>query len=118
MNTIKLLPPESCGACPVEVAVNLIGGKWKILILYRLLRQDTVRFNELQRSLGSVTQRTLTRQLRELEADGLVNRTAYAEMPPRVEYSLTEKGNSLTPILLQLQDWGLEHMNETPASRA
>lgn len=107
---MKLLPPESCEVCPVEFAVNLIGGKWKILVLYQLLRQDIVRFNELQRALGTVTHRTLTRQLRELETDGLIRRKTYAEVPPRVEYSLSEKGKSLTSILIQLQDWGMEHM--------
>lgn len=104
---IKLM--ENCTDCPVEFAVNAIGGKWKILIMYQLLKNERIRFNELQKSLNTVTHRTLTRQLRELEADGLVERIAYAEMPPRVEYFLTDKGNSLTPILLQLQEWGLQH---------
>lgn len=103
-------PQENCSPCPVEFAVNVIGGKWKILIMYHLLNNDMVRFNELQKLLSTVTHRTLTRQLRELEEDGLVNRVAFAQMPPRVEYSLTDKGKSLTPILLQLQNWGLQHM--------
>lgn len=107
---MEIEPLGNCSTCPVEFAVNAIGGKWKILILYHLLNKDIIRFNELQKSLSTVTHRTLTRQLRELEEDGLVNRVAYAEMPPRVEYSLTDKGHSLTPILLQLQNWGLQHM--------
>ncbi|MNW41979.1 putative HTH-type transcriptional regulator YybR [compost metagenome] len=107
---MKIEPQENCSPCPVEFTVNAIGGKWKILILYHLLNKEIVRFNELQKLLSTVTHRTLTRQLRELEEGGLVRRVAYAEMPPRVEYSLTDKGNSLTPILLQLRDWGLQHM--------
>jgi DNA-binding HxlR family transcriptional regulator len=96
--------------CPVEAAVNLIGGKWKILILYQLTTQDCVRFNELQKRLTGITHRTLTRQLRELEGDGMVERTIYAEVPPRVEYALTARGQSLIPILLQLRDWGNQHL--------
>lgn len=107
---MEIEPLENCRPCPVEFAVNAIGGKWKILILYHLLNKDIIRFNELQRLLSTVTHRTLTRQLRELEESGLVHRVAYAEMPPRVEYSLTDKGHSLTPILLQLQNWGIQHM--------
>ncbi|MHA7966479.1 winged helix-turn-helix transcriptional regulator [Paenibacillus sp. CAU 1782] len=103
-------PLENCSTCPVEFAVNAIGGKWKILILYQLLNRDMIRFNELQKRLSPVTHRTLTRQLRELEEDGLVNRVVFAEVPPRVEYSFSDKGKSLAPILIQLQNWGLEHM--------
>ncbi|MNJ63361.1 putative HTH-type transcriptional regulator YybR [compost metagenome] len=90
--------------------MNLIGGKWKLVIMYHLMTREVIRFNEMQKLLGSVTHRTLTRQLRELEKDGLVNRVTYPEVPPKVEYSLTEKGKSLTPVLLQLQKWGVEHM--------
>ncbi|WP_458127045.1 winged helix-turn-helix transcriptional regulator [Paenibacillus sp. Z3-2] len=107
---MEVEPLGNCSLCPVEFTVNMIGGKWKILILYHLLSKDIIRFNELQKLLSTVTHRTLTRQLRELEEDGLVQRVAYAEMPPRVEYSLTDKGHSLTPILLQLKNWGLQHM--------
>ncbi|MCL6604998.1 MAG: helix-turn-helix transcriptional regulator [Paenibacillus sp.] len=101
---------ENCSLCPVEFTVNIIGGKWKILILYHLINNDMIRFNQLQKKLSSVTHRTLTRQLRELEEDGMVNRVTFAEVPPRVEYSLSDKGKSLTPILLQMRDWGLQHM--------
>ncbi|HZG84778.1 helix-turn-helix domain-containing protein [Paenibacillus sp.] len=90
--------------CPVETAVNLVGAKWKIMIIYRLM-DGTKRFNELRRLLPGVTQRMLTLHLRELENDGLIARTVYPEVPPRVEYTLTEAGQSLTPILTQLGDW-------------
>ncbi|MMZ43473.1 HTH-type transcriptional activator HxlR [compost metagenome] len=96
--------------CPVEFAVSLIGGKWKLLILYRLMTHQTIRFNELQKMLTPITHRTLTRQLRELEDSGLINRVTYPIVPPKVEYSLSEKGKSLTIILSQLEDWGLNHM--------
>lgn len=92
--------------CPVEATLNIIGGKWKGIALYHLL-DGTMRFNELKRSAGTVTQRMLTKQLRELEADGIVHRHVYAQVPPKVEYSLTEKGESLRPILLALKEWGL-----------
>jgi DNA-binding HxlR family transcriptional regulator len=96
--------------CGVEVALELIGGKWKGIILYRLL-PGQLRFNQLLRLLPKVTQRMLTKQLRELEQDGLVQRTVYAEVPPRVEYNLTERGQSLTPLLLQLKQWGDSQLN-------
>lgn len=96
--------------CPVEATLELIGGKWKGLVLYHLL-QGTLRFNELRRKLPSVTQRMLTRQLRELEAAGLIVRTIYAEIPPRVEYTLTEHGESLRPVILALREWGQGYLN-------
>jgi DNA-binding HxlR family transcriptional regulator len=91
--------------CPVEVTLAIIGGKWKVLILFYLL-DSTQRFNELQRLLAGITHRTLARQLKELERDGIVHREAYAEIPPRVEYSLTPLGRSLEPVLRQMHDWG------------
>lgn len=94
--------------CSVEATLSLIGGKWKGVILFRLLR-GTIRFNELRRFIPSVTQRMLTNQLRELEADGLVIRTVYPEVPPKVEYSLSPLGRSMEPILVSLRDWGTEH---------
>ena len=90
---IKELP-----ACPVETTLTLIGDKWKVLIL-RDLMPGTKRFGELKKSIGSVSQKVLTAQLRDMEENGLVHREVYAEVPPRVEYSLTELGRSLTPIL-------------------
>ena len=98
-------------ACPVEATLELIGGKWKGIILYYLLN-GRMRFSELKRQIGCVTQRMLTKQLRELEAAGLVNRIVYAEVPPRVEYELTEKGNSLRPVLNALKKWGESHALE------
>ncbi|QEN08242.1 transcriptional regulator [Oceanispirochaeta crateris] len=93
--------------CPVEAALNVIGGKWKGIALYHLLVDGTLRFNELKRRVGNVTQRMLTKQLRELEEDGIINRHVYAEVPPKVEYSLTEKGETLRPILIGLREWGM-----------
>jgi DNA-binding HxlR family transcriptional regulator len=95
--------------CPVEACAEVIGGKWKGVILFHLLG-GTKRFNELQRLMPDVTQRMLTRQLRELEADQVVGRTVYAEVPPRVEYSLTEFGRTLEPVLRTLQKWGREYL--------
>ena len=92
-------------ACPVETTLMLIGSKWKVLIL-RDLMPGTKRFGELRRSIGSVSQKVLTAQLRDMEACGLVNRRVYAEVPPRVEYSLTELGRSLRPILDAMWAWG------------
>ncbi|HIR84200.1 MAG TPA: helix-turn-helix transcriptional regulator, partial [Candidatus Galloscillospira excrementavium] len=92
-------------ACPVETTLTLISDKWKVLILRDLL-PGTKRFGELKRSVGSVSQKVLTAQLREMEASGLLTRTVYPEVPPRVEYTLTELGRSLKPILDAMQDWG------------
>ena len=92
-------------ACPVETTLMLIGDKWKVLILRDLLT-GTKRFGELKRSLGGVSQKVLTAQLRAMEESGLVERKVYAEVPPRVEYSLTALGLSLRPILDAMQSWG------------
>lgn len=92
-------------ACPVETTLTLIGDKWKVLIL-RDLMQGTKRFGELKKSVGNVSQKVLTAQLRTMEESGLVNRKVYAEVPPRVEYSLTELGKSLKPILDSMRAWG------------
>ncbi len=97
---IKELP-----ACPVETTLTLIGDKWKVLIL-RDLMPGTKRFGELKKSIGSVSQKVLTAQLRDMEENGLVYREVYAEVPPRVEYSLTELGRSLKPILDSMWSWG------------
>lgn len=102
---------HSSSACPVEATLELIGGKWKGIILYHLL-DDKKRFSELKRQVGSVTQRMMTKQLRELEEAGLVHREVYAVVPPKVEYSLTEKGRSLDPILIALRNWGNEHVKD------
>ena len=92
-------------ACPVETTLTLIGDKWKVLIL-RDLVPGTKRFGELKKSVGNVSQKVLTAQLRTMEESGLVNRKVYAEVPPRVEYSLTELGKSLKPILDSMRAWG------------
>ena len=92
-------------ACPVETTLTLIGDKGKVLIL-RDLMTGTKRFGELKKSVGKVSQKVLTAQLRDMEANGLVHRKVYAEVPPRVEYSLTELGQSLKPILDAMQNWG------------
>ncbi|SFK92258.1 transcriptional regulator, HxlR family [Pseudovibrio ascidiaceicola] len=94
--------------CPVEAALELIGGKWKGVILYHLM-EGTQRFGELKKQVGTVTQRMLTKQLRELEIDGLVSRKVFAVVPPHVEYSLTPKGETLRPIITALRDWGVDH---------
>ena len=94
-------------ACPVETTLMLIGDKWKVLILRDLL-PGTKRFGELKKSIGNVSQKVLTAQLRDMESNGLVNRKVYSEIPPRVEYSLTELGRSLKPILDAMWDWGEE----------
>lgn len=91
--------------CPVETTLTLIGDKWKVLIL-RDLMTGTKRFGELKRSLDGVSQKVLTAQLRAMETSGLLTRTVYPEVPPRVEYTLTELGQSLSPILNAMQDWG------------
>lgn len=95
--------------CPVEACLEVIGGKWKGVILFHLLG-GTKRFNELMRLIPGVTQRMLTRQLRELEDDGIVARRIYAEVPPRVEYSLTEFGMTLEDLLRRLQQWGSDSL--------
>ncbi|MBC8532289.1 winged helix-turn-helix transcriptional regulator [Gehongia tenuis] len=92
-------------ACPVETTLTLIGDKWKVLIL-RDLMGGTKRFGELKKSIGTVTQKVLTAQLRAMEESGLLTRKVYAEVPPRVEYTLTETGYSLKPVLDAMMDWG------------
>ena len=93
-------------ACPVETMLLLIGNKWKVLILRDLLMKGTLRFKELQRSIGSISQKVLTSNLRTMEESGLIHREVYAEVPPRVEYSLTPLGLSLKPVLDAMQAWG------------
>ena len=103
-------------ACPVETTLTLIGNKWQVLILRELKRIGTLRFKELQRSIGKISQKVLTSNLREMEANGLVHREVYAEVPPRVEYSLTELGQSLGPVLDAMDAWGTsykERLRET-----
>ncbi|MBQ8354986.1 MAG: helix-turn-helix transcriptional regulator [Oscillospiraceae bacterium] len=94
--------------CPVETTLSLIGGKYKALILWHL-SAGTLRFNQLQKAV-TATPRMLTLQLRELENDGLISRTVYPEVPPRVEYAMTDLGRSLMPILTAIRDWGAEYL--------
>lgn len=103
MQTVKELP-----ACPVETTLMLIGNKWKVLIL-RDLMPGTKRFGELRKSIGTVSQKVLTAQLRDMEEKGLINRHVFAEVPPRVEYSLTDLGKSLKPILDAMGNWGEDY---------
>ena len=100
-------------ACPVETTLSLIGDKWKVLILRDLLT-GTKRFGELKKSIGTVSQKVLTAQLRDMEENGLVHRQVYAEVPPRVEYSLTPLGQSLKPILDAMYSWGEWYKSSQP----
>lgn len=101
------LPP-----CPVETTLTLISDKWKVLILRDLLLHGTMRFGELKKSIGHVTQKVLTAQLRDMEAKGLLMRKVYAEVPPRVEYTLTAIGYSLRPILDSMVAWGTDYQKQ------
>ncbi|MBW4647237.1 MAG: helix-turn-helix transcriptional regulator [Kastovskya adunca ATA6-11-RM4] len=97
--------------CPVESTLKVIGGRWKVLIL-RELFQGVKRFGELHRALNGITQKMLTQQLREMEADGIVHREVYLQVPPKVEYSLTTLGESLKPLVEEMHKWGINHLNE------
>ena len=102
---------EKLPACPVETTLTLISDKWKVLILRDLL-PGTKRFGELKKSIGHVSQKVLTAQLRQMEQSGLVNRKVYADVPPKVEYSLTDVGYSLKPILDAMWTWGEEYQKK------
>lgn len=93
-------------SCPVEVTIGVIGGKWKSVILYHLIKGRVIRFGELRRLLPKATAQMLTAQLRELEADGVIHRKVYPQVPPKVEYSLTPFGESLAPIIRAMTHWG------------
>lgn len=103
--------------CPVEVTLDLIDGRWKGVVLHHLLSAEYLRFNELQRRMPGITQRLLTKQLRELEAAGLVDRTVYAEVPPRVEYDLTDLGRSFLGPMRDLVRWADTHHGAIVQSR-
>jgi DNA-binding HxlR family transcriptional regulator len=94
---------------PFGYTISIIGGKWKMVIMYLLAENQTVRFNDLKRQIGAITYKTLSSQLKELEADGLVTRKEYPQVPPKVEYSLTDKAETLLPILEQLCEWGAKN---------
>ena len=105
MQNITAAPAKKLPDCPVETTLMMISDKWKVLILRDLLT-GTKRFGELKKSIGGVTQKVLTAQLRQMEQSGLITRTVYAEVPPRVEYALTELGYSLRPVLDAMWNWG------------
>ncbi|MCC8194185.1 MAG: helix-turn-helix transcriptional regulator [Deltaproteobacteria bacterium] len=111
---MNILPPKPCGAssrnCPVEATINLIGGKYKALILWKLTG-ETLRFSELRKEVPHATPKMLTQQLRELERDGLVNRRVYPVVPPKVEYSLSDLGMSIRPILESMYAWGIGYLH-------
>ncbi|MEM9079416.1 MAG: helix-turn-helix domain-containing protein [Verrucomicrobiota bacterium] len=109
--------PDYNGPCPVERVIGIFGGKWKPSILYYLEKNGPLRFGELRKVIPQVTQRMLTQQLRELERDGLVKRTDYREMPPKVDYRLTRLGATFRPIGHQLEEWGENHMGKVDKSR-
>ena len=100
-------------SCTVEVTIGVIGGKWKSVILYLLIRSRVIRFGELRRSLPKITAQMLTAQLRELEADGVIHRNVYAQVPPKVEYSLTPFGETLAPIIRAMANWGESYASDS-----
>jgi len=104
--------------CTVEATLELFGGKWKALILYHLFEDGVLRFGELRRRLPNVTQRMLTNQLRELEADGLVSRTVFPEVPPHVEYALTDLGKTMKPVIQALKTWGDRYAHSLQRNKA
>ncbi|MCI8608489.1 MAG: helix-turn-helix transcriptional regulator [Firmicutes bacterium] len=106
-----MVKKEELPACPVATTVQLIGNKWKLLIM-RNLRVRPWRFNELQKSLEGISQKVLTDSLRSMESDGIVTRTAYPEVPPRVEYALSELGESMLPIINAMEAWGIEYKKQ------
>ena len=95
--------------CPMDLGINILSGKWKLKILWNIQRKNIIRFNELQKLLGSITTKTLTNQLRELEEQKIIKRNVYPEVPPKVEYSLTELGESIISVLKMLCEWGKEY---------
>ena len=102
--------------CEVETTLDVIGGRWKVLIIRELIA-GVKRFGELQRSVNGITQKMLTQQLREMEEDGIIHREVYAQIPPKVEYSLTSLGESLKPILYAMHEWGVKHSSQIKKKR-
>ena len=96
--------------CYITETMNLIGGKWKPFILWQLFEEEVLRFGQLKSKIPDITQKMLAQQLQEMESDGLIERTVYAEVPPKVEYRLTDLGQSLKPVLDSLSDWGERHL--------
>lgn len=112
METIRAIEHENFEDTGYHYTLSLISGKYKMVILYALMEYQPVRFNEMQRYLQKVSDKTLSQQLKQLEADGLIERHMYPQVPPRVEYTLTERGESLMVVLDKLCDWGNEHKHE------
>lgn len=112
---LKIPNPDS--GCPVTRCLSLIGGKWKPVILF-CIAGGVNRFGAMQRAVPAVTKQMLTQQLRELEADGLIDRRIYAEVPPRVDYSLTERGHSLLPVVEAMRDWGVKDSARSAGNEA
>lgn len=106
-----MLTKEEMPACPVATTVQMIGSKWKLLIMRNLLERPW-RFNELKKDLEGISQKVLTDSLRSMEGDGIIIRTVYPEVPPRVEYSLSELGESMRPIIKSMEQWGLNYKNK------
>ncbi len=106
-----MLTKEELPACPVATTVQMIGSKWKLLIMRNLLARPW-RFNELKKDLEGISQKVLTDSLRSMEADGIITRTVYPEVPPRVEYALSELGESMRPIIKAMEVWGTEYKKE------
>lgn len=103
-------------SCPVETTLAVINGRWKVLVIHHLL-EGVKRFGELHRAMAGISHRTLTQQLRELERDRLIRRKVYAEVPPKVEYSLTSLGESLHPVLLAMHEWGESYAHKIAKTR-
>lgn len=110
-----MIPKEEMPACPVATTIQLIGNKWKLLIIRNLLVRPW-RFNELQRNLNGISRKVLTDNLRSMEADGIIKRTVYSQVPPKVEYELTGLGASMRPILISMEQWGAAYKAITEMS--
>jgi len=102
------LQGETCQE--LQAALDIISGKWKPIILFHLMENEKLRFSELQRAMPEITKKMLTSQLRELEYNGIIHREVYQQVPPKVEYSMTEYGNTLSPLLISMRSWGMEHL--------
>lgn len=107
---MNMIAKDEMPACPVATTVSLIGSKWKLLIIRNLLARPW-RFNELKRDLDGISQKVLTDSLRSMEEDGIITRTVYSEVPPRVEYALSELGESMRPIIKSMEEWGISYKN-------
>lgn len=111
LNDTQETAEQSAEDNPFEYTLSLIGGKWKMRIIYRLARQDTQRYGELKQHIAGITHKMLTSQLKELECSGIVHRKSFNQVPPRVDYTLTDKGKTLMPVLDLMCNWGVEHRN-------